>query len=693
MGEYMTMSYCYFEGYHKTHLLGGSDSNLQYNVTWHHNYYYKCESRGPLGRQANLHIYNNLVEGQTSYCMSARANCYIYAEYNNFINSKRVSDGNTGGKIKSYNNNFQNCTGTDAGNIVIATSRDQQVSSTNKYANFDTNLDYGYLASGNYSLETDLEAAKADVKANAGPMKATTLTSSGGSSTPENPTTPSEGDYIHNFTENGLSSSFYTITGNLSAKGTVNYNGLALTQCLKMESATSIVFTAPTSGKLVLVFHETGYGNAVAADATIDVDGTRYDVDADNTATIALTAGEHTVKRGSTQIFLYYMFFTPDAPQEHQHSYTESVTAQPGCEDPGLRTYTCTCGDSYTEDIPATGHSYTETLVSPTCTKGGYTSYSCPGCGDSYTDQFVAALGHTTLLQDATDATCDADGYTGDAFCTTCNTIVEEGTLIPAPGHTYGSLVTAPTCTQQGYTVYSCASCGDSYVADYVSATGHSYAAGVCAICGEKDPSYVDPNAKNGLVREEDGNFYYYVNGTLQSQYTGFAENQLGKWYVVNGVVQLSYDGLAIVDGVGYLLKAGTVSDFTGISKQEGVYYYFAEGVNDLVLEGLVYCNGMKAYVQNGEVNFNKSGVVEDGGKLVYVKYGIWRNTFKGLARSDDGNWLYFANGTFDGTYTGVAKLNANWVYVENGTVNFKYSGTVTVGAYDYTVKYGVIQF
>ena len=40
--------------------------------------------------------------------------------------------------------------------------------------------------------------------------------------------------------------------------------------------------------------------------------------------------------------------------------------------------------------------------------------------------------------------------------------------------HDYEAVVTAPTCTEQGYTTYTC-ECGDSYVADYVDALGHSY--------------------------------------------------------------------------------------------------------------------------------------------------------------------------------------------------------------------------
>ncbi|HQF48354.1 MAG TPA: pectate lyase, partial [Flavobacterium alvei] len=66
--------------------------------------------------------------------------------------------------------------------------------------------------------------------------------------------TPS--DEIHNFTASGLSSTFYTISGNLSTtKGTVTYDGLTLTQCLKMESATTITFTTTQASTLTLVMN------------------------------------------------------------------------------------------------------------------------------------------------------------------------------------------------------------------------------------------------------------------------------------------------------------------------------------------------------------------------------------------------------------------------------------------------------
>ncbi len=196
----------------------------------------------------------------------------------------------------------------------------------------------------------------------------------------------------------------------------------------------------------------------------------------------------------------------------------------------------------------------------------------------------------------------------------------------------------------------------------------------------------------SGLAKGDDGNYYYYVDGAVQTDFTGLVPNAVGNWYIVNGMARLNYDGMITFEGTKYLIKSGRVNTaFSGIIKREGVYYYFSEGVNDLRFEGLVSCNGMKAYVQDGEVNFNKSGIVRDDGTLLYVKYGIWRDTYQGLARTDAGDWLFMKNGAFDETYTGAAKLNTSWAYVSRGMVDFKYNGTVIVNDATYAVRYGVV--
>ena len=94
----------------------------------------------------------------------------------------------------------------------------------------------------------------------------------------------------------------------------------------------------------------------------------------------------------------------------HTHSYTSSVTTEPTCTGTGVRTYTCSCGDSYTETIDATGHNYTDSITKqPTCTETGIMTYTCT-CGDSYTEDIPALGGHTPTDFEANETTCSGCG-------------------------------------------------------------------------------------------------------------------------------------------------------------------------------------------------------------------------------------------------------------------------------------------
>ncbi len=50
----------------------------------------------------------------------------------------------------------------------------------------------------------------------------------------------------------------------------------------------------------------------------------------------------------------------------------------------------------------------------------------------------------------------------------TCHCGETETQVVPALGHSYDTVVVDPTCTEYGYTVYTCSVCGDSHVADFV---------------------------------------------------------------------------------------------------------------------------------------------------------------------------------------------------------------------------------
>jgi pectate lyase len=119
-------------------------------------------------------------------------------------------------------------------------------------------------------------------------------------STTSDDSSDSSGSYIHNFTTDGLDSDFYSISGNLStSKGTVTYDDLTLTQCLKIESSTSIEFTTTESITLTLVFNPDNSSN-------IKVDGTTYDLTSDGLLTLDIDAGTHEITKKSVGN-LYYM--------------------------------------------------------------------------------------------------------------------------------------------------------------------------------------------------------------------------------------------------------------------------------------------------------------------------------------------------------------------------------------------------
>jgi len=446
-GQYFTNAYCFYSGYHKTNLVGGSDSNLQYNITYHHNYWKDCESRAPLARQANIHMYNNIFENQSSYCMNPRANAYIFSEFNLFLNSKDPVEVKSGA-VKSYGDVFQNCRGNNHATIV--TDRGQIVATSNKYAKFDTDPALSYIPSGDYILQESIEEMKTVVLAQTGPQGI-----SFENTIPDTPDigdiTVAPGSYIHDFTESGKQSEFFAITGNLSSsKGSVSFDGKTLTQCLKMESSTEIRFGAPEKGVLILIFG----GSTDAAGKTVKVDGTKYTVGTDNAVTIDVTAGWHTITKGDS-INLFYMVYTSNStPQEHVHVYTMEVIRAATCAAIGEARYTCSCGDSYTKTTPVGAHSYQVEVVAPGCTEGGGAVHTCTVCGKSYTDAQTAPTGHS-YVEEVGKATCTQDEKTVYT-CTLCGDSYEEITGV-ALGHRY-----QPTETETA-TVYTCSACGHSY--------------------------------------------------------------------------------------------------------------------------------------------------------------------------------------------------------------------------------------
>lgn len=172
-----------------------------------------------------------------------------------------------------------------------------------------------------------------------------------------------------------------------------------------------------------------------------------------------------------------------------EHIYGEFVETQaPTCTVEGVNTKTCgKCGDTQTDAIPVIAHSYNTVVTAPTCTEAGYTTYTC-SCGHTYIADEVEAKGHTygEWLHDESyhwqACSCgdiiNKDTHNGgeateneQAICDTCK---QPYGGLASHVHNHSAVVTAPTCTEAGYTTYTC-SCGDVYVADEVAATGHAF--------------------------------------------------------------------------------------------------------------------------------------------------------------------------------------------------------------------------
>lgn len=146
-GEYFTISYNEFINGSKTNLVGASDKNLQFHITYHHNLWRNSRSRIPLTRNANVHMYNNVFETvkeqtlSTDYVQNTRANAYIFSEANFFMGVKSPSLVRSGA-IKSYNDvKYSIWENNDA---IHVSNRETLVSSGNRFENFDTNPEVFY---------------------------------------------------------------------------------------------------------------------------------------------------------------------------------------------------------------------------------------------------------------------------------------------------------------------------------------------------------------------------------------------------------------------------------------------------------------------------------------------------------------------------------------------------------------------
>lgn len=162
------------------------------------------------------------------------------------------------------------------------------------------------------------------------------------------------------------------------------------------------------------------------------------------------------------------------------HNLEQHEAKAPTCTEKGWDAYkTCSrLGCNYTtyQEIPALKHDLVHhDAQAATCTEIGWDAYdTCSRC-DHTTYAELPALNHALVHHEAKAPTCTEIGWDAYETCSRCNyTTYAE---LPALNHDYQAVTVEPTCETDGYTVFTCSRCKDSYTADPTDKLGHQFGA------------------------------------------------------------------------------------------------------------------------------------------------------------------------------------------------------------------------
>ena len=227
-----------------------------------------------------------------------------------------------------------------------------------------------------------------------------------------------------------------------------------------------------------------------------------------------------------------------------------------------------------------------------------------------------------------TAPTCAEQGYTTHT-CSVCGVSYKD-TYVSVP-HIYESVVTAPTCAEQGYTTHTCTVCGDNYKDTYVSVDGHNFKkSNSCSYCAvdiadATIDSYTmsataNDNVKGYVVSRADGNYDVYIKGAGSMK--GYTSSpfvvdgyRIISAYIENGVTNIgtnvfsncsSLEIITLPDSI-TSIGAGAFSDCASL---KGVT--IPAGVVNINSHAFRNCHSLK------EIYFNATAMDDVNGYIFY---------------------------------------------------------------------------
>ena len=285
-----------------------------------------------------------------------------------------------------------------------------------------------------------------------------------------------------------------------------------------------------------------------------------------------------------------------DVLDKVDHSWELVSTTPATCTIGEIQHYKCSvCGE--TKDVtlsnPLGEHSWDEGKVTKkaTCTEDGEKTYTCTVCNTTKTE-VIPATGHQHKeARNAKKATCTEDGYTGDTYCTDCNTKLESGTVINKLGHTWdnGVITKEATETEEGVKTYTCKTCGETKT-EKIPVASHHWDQGTitkkatCTENGEKTYYCTDADCNKTYVETIPATGHQHTELRDKKTATCGEDGYSGDLYCKD-CGQLISKG-AVVKATGHSWDSGKVTE-VATCKKEGTKTYTCKNCGETKTESI----------------------------------------------------------------------------------------------------------
>ena len=228
--------------------------------------------------------------------------------------------------------------------------------------------------------------------------------------------------------------------------------------------------------------------------------------------------------------------------------------------------------------------------------------------------------------------------------------------------HSYEAVVTAPTCTEGGYTTYTCSKCDDSYTGDETKATGHTYVDGSCTVCGDKETTYAG-RYYIATIRSS-GNYFYMTNDLGTASTKRYQAADTGLTTLPAEIASPEADKIFVLE-----------------KNADGTYSIYAEGIEgDAKYLGWTSGNSGKLVAQASALKLTVE-VTEDG---LYNIHFTASDAERYLALNDNTGNDYFA-WYKSGQKQDLSLIPVTGEVVKTYTLTIDISGTKT----EYELAYG----